>query len=53
MERIFHGENGANLSDFEGKNKSKLPYFYDKFQTIAENIEGFFFLKNLLSYLIP
>jgi hypothetical protein len=26
-----------------GKKKPKLPYFYDKFQTVADNIEGFLF----------
>jgi len=27
------------------KKNPKLPYFYDKFQTVADNIEGFKILK--------
>lgn len=28
---FFHGKNGPNLSNFEKKIVSKLPYLYDKF----------------------
>jgi hypothetical protein len=51
----FHRKYDPNLLDFKKKKRkrkkrkekkgvSKLPDFYDKFQHVAKNIKGFFFL---------
>jgi len=39
---------GPNSPNFD-KLFFKSPDFYDKFQQVAKNIEGFWFLKNLIS----
>ncbi len=42
---------GPNSPDFREKKKSKPPDFYDKFQKVAKNIEGFWFFFTFISSL--
>jgi hypothetical protein len=46
---FFHGKNDPNLPDFGGKKNSKSPDFYNKFQSIDKNIEGFRFFSTFIS----
>ncbi len=50
MQRIFCRKNDPNLPDCEGKKNSKSPNFYNKFQQVAKNIEGFIQVFFPISY---
>jgi len=43
VQRIFHGKNGPNSSNFDFDFFSRLSDFCDKFQRVVKNTEGFCF----------